>query len=161
MAEIEENAVYTTREVAELLKVSLPTIKRMLKDKRLRSTRIGKQHRFLGRDLLELLSEKMDLRQERPSSPLSSAAPAVAVEPMRSPSPAGAAGSWETPRGMVSAAEQSQRTYMRGKILTKDVFDNDGSLLFGRGCVVTDELIEIAKKKRRLMELFSSVSHDD
>jgi len=62
--EINENEVYTTKEVAGILKVSLPTIKRMLKDGRLPSVRIGRQHRFLGRDLLAILSSKQDAGKE-------------------------------------------------------------------------------------------------
>lgn len=57
---IEENEVYTTKDLTEILKVSMPTIKRMLRDKKLASIRIGRQHRFLGSDILALLS----LRQQ-------------------------------------------------------------------------------------------------
>jgi excisionase family DNA binding protein len=52
---IETDEIYTTKEVAELLKISLPTVKRMLKDGRLPSIRIGKQHRFLGSDLIQII----------------------------------------------------------------------------------------------------------
>lgn len=61
---IEENEVYTTKEVAEMLRVSMPTIKRMLKDGRLPSTRIGRQHRFLGKDLLDILTNREDLSKK-------------------------------------------------------------------------------------------------
>jgi len=167
---IEPNEVYTTKEVAELLKVSLPTIKRMLKDKRLKSTRIGKQHRFLGRDLLDMLT-------------IDSAAPAGAGSGAPSPAPVPAAPS-APPRAAaqarpqapspplrmphrepemenMSTAEMRQRAYMLGKTLLRDMFDEDGNLLFEQGCVVTEDMIATAKRRRKLMELFSNIEHED
>ena len=150
---IEENEVYTTKEVAELLKVSLPTVKRMLKDKRLKSTRVGKQHRFLGRDLLDMLSI-----QERAKKPEPEAAPkpepATPAKPPELPKK-------EAPAEAVSTAEMRQRAYMIGKTLLRDMFDDDGNLLFEQGCVITEEMIETAKRKRKLMELFSNLEHED
>lgn len=176
---IEENEVYTTKEVAEILKVSLPTVKRMLKDKRLPSTRIGKQHRFLGRDLLALLASKGDLRRAARVEPQvaapTAAAPAPvaahppAAAPTRAPAPAPAATRATAPqlpkrepsKEPISTAEMRQRTYMLGKTLLRDLFDGDGNLLFEQGCVVTEEMIELAKRKRKLMELFSNIEHED
>ena len=154
---IEENEVYTTREVAEILKVSLPTIKRMLKDKRLPSTRIGKQHRFLGRDLIDLLSTQKPGKRGRPRTgetpgesreapPVAAAAPAKKAEAPQ-PEP-------------ISTAEARQRAYMTGKSVVKNIYEEDGSLLFEQGCIVTESMIETAKRKKKLMELFSNLEHE-
>lgn len=151
---IEENEVYTTREVAEILKVSLPTIKRMLKDKRLPSTRIGKQHRFLGRDLMEMLSIPKAGKRGRPKAEEAAvvsheAAPEAPVRKKEAP-----------PSEPVSTAEARQRTYMMGKSLIRNIYDDGGALLFEQGCVVTESMIETAKRKKKLMELFSNLEHE-
>lgn len=163
---IEPNEVYTTKEVAELLKVSLPTIKRMLKDKRLKSTRIGKQHRFLGRDLLDMLSPDGAQPLTGPMAmPAHEAAPAplpvrdaATTPPLREPQRGPVRGHESE---SMSTAEMRQRAYMLGKTLLRDIFDDDGSLLFEQGCVVTEDMIGTAKRRRRLMELFSNIEHDD
>ena len=63
---IELNEVYTTKELAEILKISMPTVKRMLKEKKLPASRIGKQYRFLGSDILLLLESQKVNQQEKP-----------------------------------------------------------------------------------------------
>ena len=164
---IEPNEVYTTREVAELLKVSLPTIKRMLKDKRLKSTRIGKQHRFLGVDLLEMLSTAQEQERKQPlaHTPVIEAPAAARPVPDHTPPAPRAAARpatrREPPVEPLSTAEIRQRAYMLGKTLLRDMFDAEGNLLFEQGCIVTDEMILTAKRKRKLMELFSNIEHDD
>jgi excisionase family DNA binding protein len=161
---IEENEVYTTKEVAQILKVSLPTIKRMLKDKRLPSTRIGKQHRFLGRDLIALLDSKEDLRYVVAKKPAPPAAPVVSAPAPVPPAPPPAITAPRrepTAHESVSTAEFRQRAYMIGKTLLRDLFDHEGNLLFEQGCIVTEEMIETAKKSRKLMELFSNIEHED
>lgn len=163
--QIEPNEVYTTKEVAELLKVSLPTIKRMLKDKRLKSTRIGKQHRFLGKDLLDMLSPD---DPGIPAPATSTPAPPAAQDPRHAaPAPAPAPATHvrmpqrEPEAEPMSTAEMRQRAYMLGKTLLRDMFDDDGNLLFEQGCVVTEDMIVTAKRRRKLMELFSNIEHDD
>ena len=49
------NAVYTLRETCQLLRISEATARRWIKDGRLRGRRIGRDYRFLGRDLLDAL----------------------------------------------------------------------------------------------------------
>jgi len=60
MAEINKNEVYTTLEAQDLLKVSNSTIKRLLKNGLIKANKIGKQYRFLGHDLLRILSPEVD-----------------------------------------------------------------------------------------------------
>lgn len=54
--EIKENAVYTTLETQELLKVSNSTIKRMLKKGLIKANKVGGQYRILGKEILRLVS---------------------------------------------------------------------------------------------------------
>jgi hypothetical protein len=61
----------------------------------------------------------------------------------------------------MSTAEMRQRAYMLGKTLLRDMFDQEGNLLFEQGCVVTEEMIQTAKRRRKLMELFSNIEHED
>jgi len=58
--EIEKNAVYTTNEAQELLKISNSTIKRMLKSGLIRANKVGGQYRILGKELLRLVSPKLE-----------------------------------------------------------------------------------------------------
>ena len=60
MNEIKENAVYTTTEAQELLKISNSTIKRMLKKGLLRANKVGGQYRILGKELLRILSPELE-----------------------------------------------------------------------------------------------------
>jgi len=60
--EIKPNSVYTTTEAQDLLKISSSTMKRLLKQALIRANKIGKQYRFLGHDLLKLLSPQVDER---------------------------------------------------------------------------------------------------
>jgi excisionase family DNA binding protein len=172
---IDENEVYTTKEVAELLKVSLPTIKRMLADGRLPSTRIGRQHRFLGRDILGILTSQSDLRTAVKSEEINEeinikteepaqeerieAAPAyLSSDPAPSPSV-----EFEPRRPSVFAPSQhaapvdKQRSFMLGKKLRDDVYSNNGELLFARGAIVTDQVIAEAGKHKKLVEVMSNL----
>ena len=54
--EIKDNAVYTTGEVQELLKISESTVKRLLKKGILRANKVGGQYRILGKEILRLIS---------------------------------------------------------------------------------------------------------
>ncbi|MBI4138618.1 helix-turn-helix domain-containing protein [Candidatus Uhrbacteria bacterium] len=58
--EIEPHAVYTTEETQELLKVSNSTMKRLLKKGLIRANKIGKQYRILGKEILRLVSPKVE-----------------------------------------------------------------------------------------------------
>jgi len=58
--EIKQNAVYTTSEAEKLLKISNSTIKRLLKNGLLKANKVGGQYRILGKELLRLLSPKVE-----------------------------------------------------------------------------------------------------
>lgn len=58
--EINPNAVYTTEETRNILKISSSTIKRLLKRNLIRANKIGGQYRILGKELLRLLSPKIE-----------------------------------------------------------------------------------------------------
>ncbi len=51
---IEERAVYTTKELAEILKMTPVTIERKIRRKEIRASKIGREYRILGRDVLLL-----------------------------------------------------------------------------------------------------------
>lgn len=58
--EIKENLVYTTTETQKLLKVSNSTMKRLLKKGLIKSNKIGRQYRILGREILRLVSPQVE-----------------------------------------------------------------------------------------------------
>ena len=58
--EILPNAVYTTAEAKDLLKISDSTIKRLLKSGILRANKVGKQYRILGRELIRIISPEVE-----------------------------------------------------------------------------------------------------
>ncbi len=58
--EIKTNAVYTTTETQKLLKVSESTIKRLLKKGILRANKVGGQYRIMGKEILKLISPKLE-----------------------------------------------------------------------------------------------------
>lgn len=58
--EIKPNAVYTTQETQELLKISNSTIKRMLKKGLIRANKVGGQYRILGKEILRLVSPAVE-----------------------------------------------------------------------------------------------------
>ncbi len=51
---IEERAVYTTKELAEILKMTPVTIERKIRRREIRASKIGREYRILGRDVLLL-----------------------------------------------------------------------------------------------------------
>lgn len=57
--EIKSNAVYTTAETQEILKISKSTIKRLLKKGILRANKVGGQYRILGKEILKLISPRL------------------------------------------------------------------------------------------------------
>ena len=58
--EIKENEVYTHEETQHLLKVSSSTVTRMIKKGLIRTAKIGKQYRIMGKELLRILSPKIE-----------------------------------------------------------------------------------------------------
>lgn len=58
--EIKPNAVYTTKEAMDLLKISESTVKRMLKNGLIRANKVGGQYRILGKELLRLVSPELE-----------------------------------------------------------------------------------------------------
>jgi len=58
--EIKSNAVYTTREVQDYLKVSKSTMKRLIKKGIIKANKVGSQYRVLGREVLSLISPKVE-----------------------------------------------------------------------------------------------------
>ena len=60
MTEINPNEVYTTTETQKLLKVSSSTMKRILKHGLIRANKIGGQYRILGKEILRVVSPKVE-----------------------------------------------------------------------------------------------------
>ena len=58
--EIKPNEVYTTQEAQQLLKVSPSTTMRLIKKGIIRTAKVGKQYRILGKELLRLLSPEIE-----------------------------------------------------------------------------------------------------
>jgi len=50
---IEENSVYTFKEVEKILKITRRTLSKYIEDGRIRNMVFGNKYRFLGKDLLE------------------------------------------------------------------------------------------------------------
>jgi len=63
--EIKPNAVYTTEETGELLKVSNSTMKRMLKKGLIRANKVGAQYRIMGKEILRLVSPEVEKKAAR------------------------------------------------------------------------------------------------
>ncbi|MBI3291057.1 helix-turn-helix domain-containing protein [Candidatus Falkowbacteria bacterium] len=58
--EIKPNAVYTTEETQEILKISSSTVKRMLKKGLIRANKVGGQYRILGKEIIRLVSPELE-----------------------------------------------------------------------------------------------------
>ena len=58
--EIKENAVYTIKEAEEILKISKSTMQRLIKKGLIRSAKVGKQYRILGKEILRVVSPKLE-----------------------------------------------------------------------------------------------------
>lgn len=58
--EIKESEVYTHEETQLLLKLSASTVTRMIKMGLIRTAKVGKQYRILGKELLRILSPKLE-----------------------------------------------------------------------------------------------------
>ena len=60
LMEIRENEVYTHEETQQLLKVSSSTVTRMIKKGLIRTAKVGKQYRIMGKELLRILSPDLE-----------------------------------------------------------------------------------------------------
>ena len=60
--EINKNEIYTLQETQVILKVSLSTLMRMIKKGLIRTARVGKQYRIWGKELLRILSPRLEDR---------------------------------------------------------------------------------------------------
>jgi excisionase family DNA binding protein len=58
--EIKTNEVYTAKESQEILKISSSTMVRLIKKGLIRTAKVGKQYRILGKELLRLVSPKLE-----------------------------------------------------------------------------------------------------
>jgi excisionase family DNA binding protein len=62
--EVREHEVYTLKEAESLLKVSASTLRRMIRAGHLKGTRVGKQYRFLGKEILQVLTTDMERERD-------------------------------------------------------------------------------------------------
>lgn len=60
MTPIQPENVYTTQEAQDYLKISVSTMKRLLKRGIIRANKIGGQYRILGRELLRIVSPQVE-----------------------------------------------------------------------------------------------------
>lgn len=58
--EIKENEVYTHKETQEILKISSSTVTRMIKRGLIRASKVGKQYRIMGKEILRVVSPKLE-----------------------------------------------------------------------------------------------------
>ena len=58
--EIKANEVYTPKETQALLKVSASTMTRMIKSGLIRTAKIGKQYRIMGKEILRIVSPVLE-----------------------------------------------------------------------------------------------------
>ena len=58
--EIKENSVYTLDETKDILKVSKSTMMRLIKKGLIRTAKVGRQYRILGKEILRVLSPKLE-----------------------------------------------------------------------------------------------------
>ncbi|MBU0702227.1 helix-turn-helix domain-containing protein [bacterium] len=62
--EIQERAVYTTDETAQILKISTVTVERKIRRGEIPATKIGRKYRLLGNDILGLFDWKNKERKK-------------------------------------------------------------------------------------------------
>lgn len=56
MDEIKPHGVYTTEETSDVLRISMSTMKRLLKQGVIRANKVGGQYRILGKELIRVIS---------------------------------------------------------------------------------------------------------
>jgi len=57
---IEEDAIYTPKETQAYLKVSQSTMLRMIKGGLIRTAKVGKQYRIMGKEILRVISPALE-----------------------------------------------------------------------------------------------------
>lgn len=57
---INENEIYTPKETRAILKISSSTLTRMMRSGLIRTAKVGKQYRIMGKELLRVLSPKLE-----------------------------------------------------------------------------------------------------
>ena len=62
---IKPSQIYTTEEAQDYLRVSNSTIKRLLKNGIIRANKVGGRYRILGREILRLVSPKIEKKAEK------------------------------------------------------------------------------------------------
>jgi excisionase family DNA binding protein len=62
MVEVRENEIYTSEETKSLLKISQSTFLRLVKKGVLRAYKVGGQYRILGKEILHLVSPKLEVK---------------------------------------------------------------------------------------------------
>jgi excisionase family DNA binding protein len=58
--QINENSVYTVKETEKILKISTSTMMRLIKKGLIRTAKVGKQYRILGKEILRLVSPSIE-----------------------------------------------------------------------------------------------------
>lgn len=58
--EVQQNAIYTTAETQEILKISPSTMKRLLKKGLIKANKVGGQYRILGKEILRMVSPELE-----------------------------------------------------------------------------------------------------
>lgn len=58
--EVNANEIYTPKEAQQLLKISVSTMTRMIKKGLIKTARVGKQYRILGKDILRVISPVLE-----------------------------------------------------------------------------------------------------
>ena len=58
--EIKDTELYRTDEASQYLKISMSTMMRMIKKGLIRTAKIGKQYRIMGKELLRLVSPTLE-----------------------------------------------------------------------------------------------------
>ena len=58
--EIKKNSVYTVDETKDILKISKSTMMRFIKKGLIRTAKVGKQYRILGKEILRVVSPKLE-----------------------------------------------------------------------------------------------------
>ena len=57
---INEHEIYTPKETQAILKVSSSTMTRMIKSGLIQAAKVGKQYRILGKEILRVVSPKLE-----------------------------------------------------------------------------------------------------
>ncbi len=58
--EIKPNAIYTTAETQDLLRISSSTMKRLLKKGLIKANKVGGQYRIMGKEIIRLVSPDLE-----------------------------------------------------------------------------------------------------